>query len=85
MALELGRQTIMVAAMLSAPILLVAVVVGLTVTVIQTVTSIQEQTLIFVVKMASVLAVTLALLPWLIQTLCQFTAGLLNNLNHFAH
>lgn len=78
--MALGRETLMCAAMLSAPILAVAVVVGLAVTIAQTVTSVQEQTLTFVVKMGAVMIVLVALMPWLLTTICKFTIALLSNM-----
>ena len=81
--MQLGRQTLVTTALLVSPLLLVAVVVGLAVTVLQTITSIREQTLTFVPKMAAVLVTTVVLMPWLIGTLVKFTAALLTNLDRF--
>ena len=78
--LALGRETLMVTAVISAPVLAVAVVVGLLVTIVQTVTSVQEQTLTFVTKMGAVMLVIVLLMPWILQTLCTFTVALLSNL-----
>lgn len=80
MVLALGRETLTVSAVLAAPVLAMAVVVGLAVTIVQTVTNVQEQTLTFVTKMAAVLVVIVALMPWLLQTLCKFTITLLSNM-----
>jgi flagellar biosynthetic protein FliQ len=81
--LQLGRDALAVTALLSAPLLLVAVVVGLLVSVLQTITSVQEQTLTFVVKLGAVLATMVLLMPWMLRTLCQYTAALLGNLAKF--
>ena len=78
--MQLGRDTLAVTAMLSAPLLLVAVVVGLLVSVLQTITSVQEQTLTFVAKVGAVLVTMVVLMPWLLQTICQYTTTLLTNL-----
>ena len=78
--MQLGRDALTVTALLSAPLLLVAVVVGLLVSVLQTITSVQEQTLTFVVKLGAVLATMVLLMPWMLRTLCQYTAALLGNL-----
>ena len=78
--MQLGRDTLAVTAILSAPLLLVAVVVGLLVSILQTVTSVQEQTLTFVVKVGAVLVTMVLLMPWMLRTLCQYTAALLSNL-----
>ena len=81
--MQLGRETLVTTALLVSPLLLVAVVVGLAVTVLQTITSIREQTLTFVPKMAAVLVTIVILMPWLIGTLVKFTASLLTNLDRF--
>jgi flagellar biosynthetic protein FliQ len=78
--MQLGRDTLAVTAMLSAPLLLVAVVVGLLVSVVQTITSVQEQTLTFVMKVGAVLVALVLLMPWMLQTICQYTTTLLSNL-----
>jgi len=78
--MQLGRDTLVVTAMLTAPLLLVAVVVGLLVSIVQTVTSVQEQTLTFVVKVGAVMVTLALLMPWLLQTICQYTTTLLSNL-----
>ena len=76
----LGRQTLTMAAMLAGPLLLVAMVVGLLVTIFQTVTSIQEQTLTFVPKLAAVLTFMALLMPWFVRTLSGFTIRLYQSL-----
>ena len=84
MVMQLGRDTLATVVMLASPLLLVGLTVGLLVTVLQTVTSIREQTLTFVPKMAAVLGALVILMPWLLRTLCKFTAGLLMNLDRLA-
>lgn len=49
----------------SAPILIVAIVVGLIISVFQTITQIQESTLTFVPKMIAALVTIIVLLPWM--------------------
>ena len=82
--MQMGRDALAVTAILSAPLLLVAVIVGLLVSVLQTITSVQEQTLTFVVKLGAVMATMLLLMPWMLRTLCQYTAALLSNLARLA-
>jgi flagellar biosynthetic protein FliQ len=78
--MQLGRDALVVTAMLTAPLLLVAVVVGLLVSIVQTITSVQEQTLTFVVKVGAVLGALALLMPWMLQTICQYTTTLLTNM-----
>jgi flagellar biosynthetic protein FliQ len=72
------QESLKVAAMLTAPLLGVALVVGLIVSLIQALTSIQEMTLSYVPKMAAVAAVLLILAPWMMEILSDFTANVLN-------
>ena len=76
LVLDLARDALMVALMLAGPLLAVALVVGLAVSVFQAVTSIQEQTLSFVPKLFAVGGVFLMLLSWGLQLLMQYTTEL---------
>lgn len=62
----------------SAPMLLVSLVVGLAVSIFQTVTSIQEQTLTFVPKVISIFAAIMLLGHWIISEVIAFTQDLWN-------
>jgi flagellar biosynthetic protein FliQ len=77
-AIEIFRFTITQALMLVAPILLTAMAVGLTVSLIQAVTSLQEQTLTFVPKLLGVGVVMLISASWFVRTLMEFTVTLVN-------
>jgi flagellar biosynthesis protein FliQ len=67
----------------SAPMLIVALVVGLIISVFQATTQIQEQTLAFVPKIVAVLLSILLFGPWIMTTLVDFTTNLFNNLPVF--
>ncbi|MBK8250678.1 MAG: flagellar biosynthesis protein FliQ [Gemmatimonadetes bacterium] len=73
---DLARDAILVTALLAAPLLLVALSIGLLVSVFQTVTQIQEQTLSFVPKLIGVGGTFLVALPWMLQLLVEYTARL---------
>ncbi len=73
---DLARDAMMVTALLAAPLLLVALTVGLLVSVFQTVTQIQEQTLSFVPKLVAVGGTFLVALPWMLQLLVEYTTRL---------
>lgn len=79
-AIELARQAIVTAILISAPILTVAIGVGLLVSMIQTVTQIQEQTLSFVPKLFAVAAAFLVSLSWMLQRLTAFTVELFHSM-----
>jgi len=72
-AVELLKSTIFHAVSLAAPILLVAMVLGLAVSLFQAVTTIHEQTLTFVPKALGIVAVLILLLPWMLRTAVEFT------------
>jgi flagellar biosynthetic protein FliQ len=77
---DLARNAIMTGLLLSGPLLMVALVVGLVVSVIQAVTQIQEQTLSFVPKLIAVGATFLIALPWILQILIKYTTQLFRSL-----
>ncbi len=70
------RDGVLQILLLSAPILLVSMVVGLIISILQATTSIQEQTLTFVPKIAAILGTLMLLGPWMITSLAQFTTRL---------
>jgi flagellar biosynthesis protein FliQ len=80
LVVDLARNAIMLALLIAGPMLLVALIVGLTVSVLQAVTQIQEQTLAFVPKLVGVSAVFLLALPWVIQLLVKYTTELFRSL-----
>ena len=63
----------------AAPMLLVSLVIGLTVSIFQTVTSIQEQTLTFVPKLIGIFASLMLLGHWIIREIIEFTNQLWSN------
>ena len=77
---DLARNAIMLALLIAGPMLIVALLIGLTVSVLQAVTQIQEQTLAFVPKLVGVAVVFLLALPWMIQLLVKYTTELFRSL-----
>jgi flagellar biosynthetic protein FliQ len=80
MAVELARKTLEMAFLLSAPILLVAMVVGLLISVLQVMTSVQDMTLSMVPRLFAVALTTFLLLPWSLRKLMIFTLQVLTDL-----
>lgn len=64
----------------SAPALLVGMLTGLVVSIFQATTSIQEQTLTFVPKIAAILITLMFFGPWMMQMLSQYTVSLINQI-----
>jgi len=75
-----GQQTVKTAIIVSAPILLAGMVIGLLVGIFQSATSIQEMTLTFIPKMAAVILVILFLMPWMLEVLSDFTTSIFSQM-----
>lgn len=75
-ATELIRRTLMMALIVSAPMLLIGLVVGILVSLVQAVTQIQEQTLSFVPKIVAMVAAAILLMPWIGQRLIEYSAAI---------
>ena len=69
----LVKDKIMTAAKVSAPILIIVLVLGLVISIFQATTQIQEQTLTFVPKLIATAAVGIFLGSWMLQTIMSFT------------
>jgi len=67
----------------AAPMLVLALVTGLVVSVFQATTQIQEQTLAFVPKIVAVLLAVVIFGPWILNTVVDFTFTIFNNLHHY--
>ena len=80
---SIGRQTIEVILIISAPVLIVGMVVGLAVSIFQAVTQIQEMTLTFVPKIIAVFLVLLALSGWIMQKMMGFTTEIFTNIPNY--
>ncbi len=76
-ALNIMRGAVVQTMLVAAPVLLVAVVVGLVISIIQATTSLQEQTLSFVPKIAAILLALLIFGPWMFTSMVQYTIRLL--------
>ncbi|HOI89428.1 MAG TPA: flagellar biosynthetic protein FliQ [Candidatus Rifleibacterium sp.] len=82
--LKLFEQTFFLCLLLSAPILLLGMVVGVLISIVQTATSIQEQSLTFIPKLLLTGLAMIWLAPWMLARLMQFTTQLLGQLQTFA-
>ncbi len=72
-AIEISRQAIIVLLKIGVPIMLIALIVGLSVSLLQALTQIQEMTLAFVPKIIVIFASLLLFLPFMMSTLTGFT------------
>jgi len=84
-ALYLGRHTLETALLLAAPILLTCMVVGVTVTLLQAVTSIRDMTLTIVPKLLAVGAIVLLLGGWMLQIVLTFANEIFGHIQNIGH
>lgn len=77
---EIGQDFLLTAMWLSGPAIVVSLVVGLLISLAQTITSIQEQTLSFAPRIVAVGAVMLLTLPWMLQQSTAFTMRMMERL-----
>jgi len=73
MVISIGREALTVIMMVSGPMLLAGLIVGLIISIFQAITMINEMTLTFVPKILAVAAALLIFLPWMINMLIDFT------------
>lgn len=78
--IEIATQTLMIAAKISAPILIVTLALGLGVSLVQSVTQVQEHTLTFVPKLAGVALVIVVAGNWMLAELMGFTTMLFDRI-----
>ncbi len=79
-AVELVKTLMFQAVALAVPILLIAMVIGLAISLFQAVTSIQEQTLSFVPKALGVVGLVVLLLPWMLRSSIEFTTAIIEKM-----
>jgi len=80
MVINLAEQSIYTIIIISAPMLLIALGVGLIVSVFQAMTQIQEQTLAFIPKILAVFISIVVFGPWMLTVLLDFTRNLFQSL-----
>jgi flagellar biosynthetic protein FliQ len=80
LVLTLGQETIKTMLLLSAPLLICALVVGLAVSIFQAVTQINEATLSFVPKIVAIVLTLIICGPWMIDVMSRFTISLFDNI-----
>lgn len=83
MLLELLRQALYIIIKVSAPMLIASLVIGLVISILQTITSIQEQTLTFVPKLIGVFVVIMICGNWILKTVTDYFYYLCDNFRYF--
>ncbi|MGC8499898.1 MAG: flagellar biosynthesis protein FliQ [Leptospirales bacterium] len=75
-AVDMTHEAMRIALVITLPVLLVSLVVGVVVSLLQAVTQINEMTLSFLPKVAAVGGVLLALMPWMVRVMVDYTHGI---------
>jgi flagellar biosynthetic protein FliQ len=73
LVLQLARRSFETTLLLSAPLLVFSLVVGLAISIFQAITSINEVTLTFVPKIVAVMVAMIIFFPWMMTYLSDFT------------
>jgi len=81
--IDIAKQAIYVMLKTAAPMLLTSLVIGLIVSILQTITSIQEQTLTFVPKLVAVFVVLILAGSWILNSLKDFMVELFSNFGYY--
>lgn len=81
--IDIARDAIVLIIKVAAPILLVSLTVGLVISILQTVTSIQEQTLTFVPKLITILLVILLFGNWMLTSVKEYMIELFSNFSYY--
>lgn len=81
--IDIARSALYLVLKTAAPMLLTSLLVGLIVSILQTVTSIQEQTLTFVPKLIAVFLILMLFGGWILNSLKEFTVELFNNFSYY--
>ena len=76
----IAQETVLVAVKLIAPILLSSLAVGLVVAMFQAATQINEQTLTFIPKLATIIIVLMVAGPWMLQVIIDFFQNLVHQI-----
>lgn len=81
--MEIVNQALYLIIKVSAPMLLISLIIGLIISILQTVTSIQEQTLTFVPKLIGIFVTIMIAGRWILSSVVDFFVYLMQNLNYF--
>ena len=85
LAIDIFKTSVMFALYIVAPFLILTLVLGLVMSLLQSVTSLQEQTLTFVPKLLGLSALILVLTPWLLRSLSEYTITIITRMGTLGH
>ncbi|HEX7553894.1 MAG TPA: flagellar biosynthesis protein FliQ [Geothrix sp.] len=78
---QIGKEALKTALLVAGPALMVSLIVGLSISVFQVVTSLQDQTIAFVPKIIAVMVVVAIAFPWMLQVMLRFTTHMFTDFN----
>lgn len=84
MVIKLAKDALQITLMVSGPMLVASLIVGIAISILQVVTSIQDMTLTFIPKIITVFIVFLFAFPWIMNIMISYAARLFGNLETFA-
>lgn len=79
-AVELGRGAVVMTLMIGAPVMAIAVIAGLLISMFQAVTQLQDQTLSFVPKIIAMFVTMLYILPWVMNLMIEYSTELIREI-----
>ncbi len=79
----LGVETFKIALLLSLPMLMGGLIAGLLISIFQATTQINEMTLSFVPKIIVVVGIIIFMMPWMMNTMMEFTTNIINKIPEF--
>jgi flagellar biosynthetic protein FliQ len=79
-AIDLGREALWTALVVSSPVLVAGLVVGLVIGLLQALTQVHEQTVAFVPKIVAMVVALGVTLPWLVARLLQYSTDLIGGI-----
>jgi flagellar biosynthesis protein FliQ len=80
---QIIRQALMMTFWLAAPLLAIGFIAGIAISLVQIATSIQDNAVSSIPRLAAFLVGTLLLLPWMLQKTMAYTAGILGDLGRY--
>jgi flagellar biosynthetic protein FliQ len=82
---ELGRITMQTTLLIGAPILAIATVISLAISIVQVLTSVQDATVATVPRLLAAAVAAVLLMPWMLRRLAGFTVQLFSDFHPFLH
>ena len=83
--IDIVREALYTVILSAGPMLLISLIIGLAVSIFQTVTSIQEQTLTFVPKLVAIFVALMLLGNWMLNSIVTYTVQLWSSFNLYVH